>query len=105
MGSFVGLVVLGVLVAGVAFLTTRNLTVTSVAGAAVLIPVSLLYIFLKDRFAGLLPAVLEFVSPFLHFQQVANYGLLSIPSFVLLLSYPVFFVFLTVQSADKKRWD
>jgi ABC-2 type transport system permease protein len=105
MGSFVGLVVLGVLVAGIAFLTTRNLTVTSVAGAAVLIPVSLLYIFLKDRFAGLLPAVLEFVSPFLHFQQVANYGLLSIPSLVLLLSYPVFFVFLTVQSADKKRSD
>ncbi len=104
MVSFVGFVILAVLAAGIAFLITRNLNVTAITGAALIVPLSVLYIIFGDKFAGLFPAVLEFVAPFVHFEEVSNYGLFSIPSLVLLLSYPVFFVFLTVQSADKKRW-
>ena len=104
MGSFIGFVVLALLAAGVAFLITRNLNVTAITGAALIVPLSLLYIFFKDGFVSLLPALMEYVSPFIHFQQISNYGVFSIPSLILLLSYPVFFVFLTVQSADKKRW-
>ena len=48
--------------------------------------------------------VLERISPFIHFEEACLYGLFSVPSLILLLSYPVFFVFLTVQSADRKRW-
>jgi hypothetical protein len=60
---------------------------------------------MKDSFAGLLSKVLEYISPYLHFSTFCEYGTLRLPALVLLLSYPVFFVFLTVQSADKKRWD
>lgn len=102
--TFIGLVVIGGLMALIAFLTTHNLNVTAITGAAVIVPVSVLYIVLKDKFAGLLPSALSFVSPFLHFQEVSFYGIFSIPSLILMLSYPLFFVFLTVQSADKKRW-
>ena len=105
MASFIGLVVIALLVGGVAFLATHNLNVTAITCAALVVPLSVVYILAKDAFGGLLPNILYFVSPFIQFATFCEYGTLSVPSLVLLLSYPVFFVFLTVQSADKKRWD
>lgn len=105
LASYIGFVVLALVAAGIAFLTTHNLNVTAITGAALVLPLSVLYIILRDRFAGVLTAVLEYVSPFLHFQEIINYSIFSVPSVLLLLSYPVFFLFLTVQAADKKRWD
>ena len=105
MASFIGLVVIALLVGGVAFLATHNLNVTAITCAALVVPLSVVYILAKDAFGGLLPNILYFVSPFIQFASFCEYGTLSVPSLVLLLSYPVFFVFLTVQSADKKRWD
>lgn len=102
--SFVGFVVLAVVAAGIAFLVTRNLNVTAITAAVLIIPLSVLYIVMGDKFAGVLPAVLEFVAPFVHFEEIGIFGLFNLQSLILLLSYPVFFVFLTVQSADKKRW-
>lgn len=103
--SFIGFVVLALLLAGVAFLTTHNLNVTAITGAVAVVPLSVVYILARESFEGLFPAVLEFISPFAHFATFCQYGTFSVQSFILLLSYPVLFVFLTVQSADKKRWD
>ena len=105
MASFIGLVIAALLVGGVAFLTTKNLNVTAITCAVGVVPLSVIYILSKDSFGGLLTKVMNFISPFIHFATFCEYGTLSIPSLVLLLSYPVFFLFLTVQSADKKRWD
>ena len=102
--SFVGFVILAALIAGVAFLATRNLTVTAIAGASLIIPLSVLYMIFGKHFAGLLPTLMEYMSPFTHVEGIGFYGLFDLRSLILLLSYPVFFVFLTVQSADKKRW-
>lgn len=102
--SFEGFTVVALLAAGVAYLATRDVTVTAIVGAALIIPLSVAYILAGGAFKGLLSAVLEYVAPFLHFEMTANYGLFSIQSLILLLSYPVFFLFLTVQAADKKRW-
>ena len=104
LASFIGLVVVALIIAAVAFVVTRNLNVTAITGTALILPLSLSYILAGSRFAGLLPTLLERVAPFLQFEEVSNYGLFSVPALILLLSYPVFFVFLTVQSADKKRW-
>ena len=102
--SFVGLLVLSALAAGLAYLTTRSLTVTVITAALLVLPLSVLYMVKAELFAGLLPSLLEWISPFVHFESASSYGLFSIPAVILLLSYPVFFVFLTVLSADKKRW-
>lgn len=102
--SFVGLLILAVLAAGIAYLCTRSTVVAVVTAALLVIPLSVLYMLMAEKFVGVLPAVLEWIGPFIHFEETSNFGLLRIPSVVLLLSYPVFFVFLTVQSADKKRW-
>ena len=105
MASFIGLVVLALLLGGVAFLATHNLNVTAITCAVAVVPLCVVYILAKEAFEGLLADLLYFVSPFIHFATFCEFGTLSVPSLILLLSYPVFFVFLTVQSADKKRWD
>ncbi len=102
--SFIGIVILAVLAAGIAFLVTRNLSVTAITGAVLVVPTSVCYILMREKFEGLLPSFLGWISPFLHFQDVAVLGIFSVASLVVLLSYPLFFVFLTVQTADKKRW-
>ena len=104
MASFVGFVVLALMVAGIAFLVTRSINVTTVVGAALIIPLSVLYMIFSKSFGGLLPTVVSYIAPFGHFEGTGIYALFDIRSLILLLSYPVFFVFLTVQSADKKRW-
>ena len=103
--SFIGLVVLALLLAGIAFLATHNLNVTAITGAVAVVPLSVVYILSRSSFEGLFPSLLRFISPFAHFATFCQFGTFSVQSLILLLSYPVLFVFLTVQSADKKRWD
>ena len=103
--SFIGFVVLALLLAGIAFLATHNLNVTAITGAVAVVPLSVVYILSRSSFEGLFPALLQFISPFAHFAAFCQFGTFSVQSLILLLSYPVLFVFLTVQSADKKRWD
>lgn len=103
--SFIGFVVLALLLAGIAFLTTHNLNVTAITAAVAVVPLSVIYILSRSSFEGLFPSLLQFISPFAHFAAFCQFGTFSVQSLILLLSYPVLFVFLTVQSADKKRWD
>lgn len=103
--SFIGFVVLALLLAGIAFLATHNLNVTAITGAVAVVPLSVVYILSRSSFEGLFPSLLQFISPFAHFAAFCQFGTFSVQSLILLLSYPVLFVFLTVQSADKKRWD
>ena len=103
--SFIGFVVLALLLAGVAFLATHNLNVTAITAAVAVVPLSMVYILSRSSFEGLFPSLLQFISPFAHFATFCQFGTFSVQSLILLLSYPVLFVFLTVQSADKKRWD
>ncbi len=102
--SFIGLAVLAVLAAGICYLVTRSFDIAAIVAAVLIVPLSVCYILFAERFAGVLPAVLTFVSPFYHFEEISQYGVLNLSSLILLLSYPVFFVSLTVRSADKKRW-
>ena len=102
--SFVGLLVVFLLISGVAYLSTRSWLVMLAVAALLIVPTSVAYLLAADFFEGLLPALLIFFGPFSHFEDAAAVGLFRIPSLVLLLSYALFFVFLTVRSADKKRW-
>lgn len=104
MVSFVGLLVLFAVAAGIAYLSTRSLLATLAVAALLVVPTSVAYMVASERFGGLLPAILSFAGPFSHFENAAALGIFSIPSLILLLSYALFFVFLTVRSADKKRW-
>ena len=84
---------------------TDNLVIAAVLGVLAVVPLSVVYILSRGSFENLFPSLLQLLSPFAHFATFCQFGTFSVPSLILLLSYPVLFVFLTVQSADKKRWD
>ena len=102
--SFAGLLVLYALAAGITYLATRNSVLTVIVAALLIIPTSVAYLLIPELFAGLLPALLVFFGPFGHFENAAAVGIFNVSSLVLLLSYALFFVVLTVRAADKKRW-
>ncbi len=102
--SFIGLCVLSCLLAVVAYAVTRSFNVTAVTGAVLIIPLSVLYIFFGEHFEGLLADILNYISPFYHFDAISQYGIFDIAALILLFSYPVLFLYLTVRSADRKRW-
>ena len=61
------------------------------------------YIFAKDSFAGLFPAVLEKLSLFEPFEDMTE-GILDLRALVFYASVAAVFVFLSVQSMEKRRW-
>jgi ABC-2 type transport system permease protein len=78
---------------------TDNLVVAAVLGVA-----AMLILLVLPLLDAIMPVeIFSFVAPFVHFEEAATYGLFNIRSLVLLLSYPVFFVFLTTAVVDKKR--
>ncbi len=80
---------------------TDNLVVAAVLGV-----LSVLILLALSRLESITPALgfMTRISPFLHFREAATYGLFSLSSLVLLLSYPVFFLVLTTIFTDRKRW-
>jgi ABC-2 type transport system permease protein len=78
---------------------TDNLVVAAVLGV-----VAMLILLVLPLLDAIMPVeIFSFVAPFVHFEEAATYGLFNIRSLVLLLSYPVFFLFLTTAVVDKKR--
>lgn len=104
MGSFVCLCVLFAVIGGIAYFLSKNQMVGIITAACGVIPTSLCYIFLKDKFAGLFPELVSFLAVFDRFYNFA-YGVFDITAIVYFLSVTVFFVFLTVLSFEKKRWN
>lgn len=104
LASFIGFAVLAVLFALIAYLTTRSLAVTAVTAAALIVPLSVTYIIKPALFTGVFQSVIAMLSPFAQFEYMAVFGLFDIGSVVVFLSYAVLFVFLTVQTADRKRY-
>lgn len=104
LASFVAFAVLALLTAAVAYLMTRDFTVTAITAAALIIPLSVVYILFTEAFTGLFATVVYALSPFTGFETLLSYGILDLGGVALCLSYVVLFLFFTVQSADKKRW-
>ena len=103
LASFIAFAVLAVLFALVAYGFTKSLNLTLIAAAVLIIPLSVVYIITPSSFAGLFPALLAELGLF---SRLSNfmYGLFDLSAIVLYLSVAFFFVFLTAQSLDRKRW-
>lgn len=101
--SFIAFVVLALILALAAYAAAKNMILSIVIAAVLIVPMSILYIFLPSTFELLFPTVLLILSPFTGFENIIG-GLVDLACITTLLSYIVFFVFLTYQSADRKRW-
>ncbi len=94
MGLFVGFIV---------YFLTKN-TVIGLSSAVVIdLAIAVIYIVKKEWLEGLLPSIAEKLSLFSRFNDFSS-GVFDLTSIFLFISVTCVFLFLTVQSVEKKRW-
>lgn len=101
--SLIGFAVLAVILAAIVYLLTRSYLITSIVGCVTLIPLAVAYIINSEAFASLFPKTLEYLALFDRFYNFLG-GIFDVGAIIYYMSFAVFFIFLTVQSFDKRRW-
>ncbi|MCQ2426823.1 MAG: ABC-2 transporter permease [Clostridia bacterium] len=102
--SLFAFVVLSVLAGLVLYFLTKNLLIgggAALAGAAVSVVV---FFVKKTAFEGLFPRIIEYLALFDRLNSFIN-GIFDITAVVYYITLIIFFVWLSVQSMDKKRWN
>ena len=101
--SFMAFTIVIILAAVIFFVMTRNGFAAAVMGLMLEAALMILYIIKTDLFEGLFSDVMEQLSVFQRFYDMTE-GIFDIRSVVYLISVACVFVFLTVQSLEKRRW-
>ena len=92
-------------VAGIVIHVLIKNAVITAASAAVLAGVSVLvYLIDSSLYEGFIPTLLSKIALFDHLTTFQN-GIFDLTSIILYISAAVLFVYLTVQSMEKKRWN
>ena len=99
--SYAGFLVAAILVGLIIQVMVKNSTVSVTAVLVVIL--SALYFFRQELFAGALPDLLESLALFDRMYSFTN-GIFDLTAVVYYLTVAALFVYLTVQSMDKKRW-
>ncbi|MBQ8005840.1 MAG: ABC transporter permease [Clostridia bacterium] len=95
--------VLGVLIALLLYLLTKNITLSIAALTLMLGAIILIYLVNSAIFEGLFPTLVTYLAVFERFSALTG-GIFDITAIVYLVTFAVFFVYLTVQSVEKRRW-
>ena len=102
--SLVGFFLLALIVAALVLLMTKSATAAVSVGVVLVAGLSLVYIFKSSLFEGAIPRMLSALAPFDRLTVFAS-GLFDLTGIVFYVSTAALFVFLTVQSMEKKRWN
>lgn len=103
-GSLVAILILEIILALLIRNMTRNNLLAEGIGAAAVIATIAAYIFNSSWFEGLFPEILENLSVYERFYQFVD-GIFDYTHVVYFISVIVFFLFLTVQSLEKRRYN
>ena len=103
-GSAIALMVLSALLGWLIRNLTRNETVGYGTGLALMGITTVFYLLDDAKFEGLLPDIMRKLSLFSRLETFVN-GVFDLTSVVYFLSVAVFFLFLTVQSLEKRRYN
>ncbi len=103
LGSFVSFLIVGAVFGLIVGAIMRAPAVGVIGAGIVIIPTCIFYIAKKDAFAGLFPKLVSYIAVFDRFDTFVS-GIFDMTAVVYYLSIIVFFVFLTVQSLEKRRW-
>ncbi|MEE0969318.1 MAG: ABC transporter permease [Clostridia bacterium] len=102
-GSLVCFCVTALVISLVVYLFTKNYYV-SIACFVLLCGITVVFYLIKpDVFAGLFASVLSYLAVFDRFVALTG-GIFDIGAIIYLITFAVFFVYLTVQSVEKRRW-
>ena len=101
--SFLSFVILVLLVALILGLLTKNPTVAAIAGIVGILPLLIVFLVSRGSFDGLFRRFLTGMSLFSRYNSFCN-GIFDLSSIVYDVSFAAFFLFLTDQALEKKRW-
>lgn len=101
--SLVALLVLELLIAFILYAVSKSLVLSIGGGALLVLSTVIVYIASSSLFAGLIQKLLVALALFSRFENLVG-GIFDVTAIVYFLSVAVFFVFLTVQSMEKKRY-
>lgn len=97
----IGAVLLGFIV----YCVTKNIFAGAVTGMVSVTGLMIAYLTDKDAFSGLFATVISKLSIFDRFLEVVSYETLDLTAIVYYITICAVFVFLTVQSVEKRRWN
>lgn len=101
--SWMGFVLIIIVACLILYNQIKNITIVAIIGAVAEIAITILYFVKKTLFEGLLADTLNVLSISTKFDNFVN-GIFDITGVVYYLTTVVIFVFLTVQSIQKRRW-
>lgn len=101
--SYVCFFVLSLAVGVVFWLLTRDFIVSAISVVVCLIPLNIFYFTNNAAFGGLFGKVISYLAVFDRFADMTG-GIFDVTAIVYLLSFAIFFVYLTVQAVEKRRW-
>lgn len=102
-GSLAALMILALAAAGVVYLMTKSGFTVLLCAAVLAGGIMLAYTFHSTAFEGLFPEIMENISLFERFYALIE-GVFDLRSIVYFLSVIGVFLFLSVQSMEKRRW-
>lgn len=103
-GSLLALYVLVLLLGGIVRYLTKNEALAFGVCLALIVALAAAFLLNSAMFEGLLPAIMEQLSLFERFNAFVN-GVFDLTAVVYYLSVARFFLFLTVQSMEKRRYN
>lgn len=103
LASFICMILLSALLSLLVYALTKNFNVAVIVATVCVVPLCALYMIKASLFSGLFPAILSYLAVFERFYTFA-YGIFDVTAIVYYLTVIVFFLFLTVQVMEKKRW-
>ena len=104
LGSVIALIALALLLGWLIFHLTRNENLGYIIGLGLMMVISVQFYLDSSRFEGLLPDIMRKLSLFDRFETFVN-GVFDMTAIVYFVSVIVFFLFLSVQSLEKRRYN
>ena len=104
LGSMVALVVIAIIISVIVKHLTRNENLMYGVGLTLIFIICITYFIDSSKFEGLLPDIMTKLSLFERFNTFVN-GVFDVTSIVFYITVMVFFLFLTVQSLEKRRYN
>ncbi len=103
LSSMIAFVVISIIIALAVYQMTKDMFLSSAVGLVLVAATIIIYIVKSSVYEGLLQKVLDLFAITNHYDNFVG-GILDITGIVYMLSVICIFVFLTIQSIQKRRW-
>ena len=103
LGSLLCFLALIAALTAIVYVLTKNLIICGVTLVICAAPTVITYFVDSTLFEGLFPKLVEYLAVFDRFYSFVD-GIFDLTAIVYFISIAVFFVFLTVQAMEKRRW-